>query len=38
MDNIFLIIVTILSLYYIYNQTFKNKGCNCGKDNCCEKK
>ncbi len=33
MDDIFLIIITIIAIYYIYIKLFKSS-CNCGKVDC----
>ncbi|PKI81557.1 FeoB-associated Cys-rich membrane protein [Malaciobacter halophilus] len=38
MDKIFLIIITLIAIFYIYYTISKNKGCNCGKKNCGIKK
>lgn len=38
MEDFFLIIIAIFALYYIYKTIFKNRGCNCGSNNCQTKK
>lgn len=35
-EKIGLVLITLGAVYYIYRATFKSKGCNCGKEDCCD--
>ena len=38
LEKVILVLIALGAAYYIYRVTFKNKGCSCGKDDCCDKK
>ncbi|MBN2769005.1 MAG: FeoB-associated Cys-rich membrane protein [Campylobacterales bacterium] len=37
-EKIFLVVITIVAIYYIYKRLFKSGGCNCGDGGCKNKK
>jgi hypothetical protein len=38
LENIALAVISLGALYYLYQKLVKNRGCGCGKSDCCEKK
>ena len=38
LEKLGLIVITLGAVYYIYRSLVKEKGCNCGKDDCCDRK